>query len=151
MSEIIRIAIDLSKGAFALHGVNADEEAVLCRQLKRGQVLGFFTKLSPCLVGMEACASAHYWAREIGALGHEVVLVPPAYVKPYVKRGRKNDANDAAAICEAMARRSVPRVPVKTPEQQAVLMLHRARKMLVGQRTALASMVRWPTSILRAR
>ncbi len=142
MSEIIRIAIDLSKGAFALHGVNADEEAVLCRQLKRGQVLGFFTKLSPCLVGMEACASAHYWAREIGALGHEVVLVPPAYVKPYVKRGRKNDANDAAAICEAMARRSVPRVPVKTPEQQAVLMLHRARKMLVGQRTMLANAVR---------
>ncbi len=144
MSEIIRIAIDLSKGAFALHGVNADEEAILCRQLKRGQVLGFFTKLSPCLVGMEACASAHYWAREIGALGHEVVLVPPAYVKPYVKRvvAARSDANDAAAICEAMARRSVPRVPVKTPEQQAVLMLHRARKMLVGQRTMLANAVR---------
>lgn len=142
MDQITRIAIDLSKGAFVLHGVNAEEETVLCRQLRRSQVLGFFTKLAPCLVGMEACASAHYWAREIRALGHEVVLIPPAYVKPYVKRGRKNDANDAAAICEAMARRSVTRVPVKTPEQQAALMLHRARKLLVGQRTMLANAVR---------
>jgi transposase len=142
MSEVIRIAIDLSKGAFALHGVNAAEETVLCRQLRRGQVLGFFAKLPACMVGMEACASAHYWARELAALGHEVVLIPPAYVKPYVKRGRKNDANDAAAICEAMARRLVTRVPVKTPEQQAALMLHRARKMLVGQRTMLANALR---------
>ncbi|RAU19971.1 IS110 family transposase [Paramagnetospirillum kuznetsovii] len=142
MNEIIRIAIDLSKGAFALHGVNADEDAVLRRELRRGQVLGFFAKLPSCMVGMEACASAHYWARAIAALGHRVVLIPPAYVKPYVKRGRKNDANDAAAICEAMARRSVTTVPVKTPEQQAALMLHRARKLLVGQRTMLANAMR---------
>ncbi|TAN74056.1 MAG: IS110 family transposase [Magnetospirillum sp.] len=142
MKQITRIAIDLSKGAFQLHAIDAEERVVLCRQLKRGQVLGFFAKMAPCRVGMEACASAHYWAREIGALGHEVVLIPPAFVKPYVKRGRKNDANDAAAICEAMARHSVTTVPVKTPGQQAVLMLHRARKMLVGQRTMLANALR---------
>jgi transposase len=142
MSEVTRIAIDLSKGAFALHGVDANEEVVVCRQLRRNQVLKFFAKLAPCRVGMEACATAHYWAREIAALGHEAVLVPPAYVKPYVKRGRKNDANDAAAICEAMVRRMVTRVPVKSPEQQAALMLHRARKLLVGQRTMLANALR---------
>lgn len=142
MSEIIRIAIDLSKGAFQLHGVDAEERVVLRRQLRRGQVLGVFAKLASCLVGMEACASSHYWARELKALGHQVVLIPPAHVKPYVKRGRKNDANDAAAICEAMARKAVTTVPIKTPEQQSVLMLHRARKMLVGQRTMLANAVR---------
>ena len=142
MDEITRIGIDLSKGAFALHGVDADETVILRRALRRGQVLDFFAKLAPCLIGMEACASAHYWAREIGALGHEVVLIPPAYVKPYVKRGRKNDANDAAAICEAMARKAVTRVPIKAPSQQAALMLHRVRKMLVSQRTMLANALR---------
>lgn len=142
MNDVSMIGLDLAKGVFQVHGIDAAGDVVVGRQLRRGQVLGFFAKLSPCLVGMEACASSHYWARELAALGHEVRLLPPTYVKPYVKRGRKNDAVDAAAICEAMASKGMTFVPVKTPEQQAGLMLHRARRLLVTQRTMLANAVR---------
>jgi len=142
MNEISMIGLDLAKGAFQVHGVGGGGEVVVRRRLRRGQVLGFFAKLGPCVVGMEACASSHYWARELRRLGHEVRLIPPAYVKPYVKRGRKNDATDAAAICEAMTSKGMSLVPVKTPEQQAGLMLHRARRLLVRQRVMLANAVR---------
>lgn len=142
MTEVSMIGLDLAKAVFQVHGVDAAGDVVVRRQLRRGQMLGFFAKLAPCLVGMEACASSHYWARELARLGHEVRLLPPAYVKPYVKRGRKNDATDAAAICEAMASKGMTVVPVKTPEQQAGLMLHRARRLLVTQRTMLANAVR---------
>ncbi|MBM3554151.1 MAG: IS110 family transposase [Alphaproteobacteria bacterium] len=142
MNEISMIGLDLAKGAFQVHGVDGGGEVVVRRRLRRGQVLGFFAKLGPCVVGMEACASSHYWARELRRLGHEVRLIPPAYVKPYVKRGRKNDATDAAAICEAMTSKGMSLVPVKTPEQQAGLMLHRARRLLVRQRVMLANAVR---------
>lgn len=142
MNEISMIGLDLAKGAFQVHGVDGGGEVVVRRRLRRGQVLGFFAKLGPCVVGMEACASSHYWARELRGLGHEVRLIPPAYVKPYVKRGRKNDATDAAAICEAMTSKGMSLVPVKTPEQQAGLMLHRARRLLVRQRVMLANAVR---------
>ena len=119
------------------------------RKLRRKNVLAFFAKLAPCLVGMEACGSAHYWAREIAKLGHSVKLMPPKYVKAYVKRG-KTDAGDAAAICEAVTRPSMSFVPVKGVEQQGLSMLHSARSQLIGQRTALISCVRWPTSCERA-
>jgi len=142
VKQFSKIAIDLSKGAFQFHGVDAEDNVVLQRTLKRGQVIAFFAKLPPCLVGMEACASAHYWAREIEALGHRVVLVPPAYVKPFVKRGRKNDANDAAAICTAMSSKAMTFVPIKTPDQQALLVLHRTRSALIKQRTMLANSLR---------
>lgn len=142
MNEVSMIGLDLAKGVFQVHGVDGAGDVVVRRQLRRGQVLGFFAKLAPCLVGMEACASSHHWARELGSLGHQVRLLPPAYVKPFVKRGRKNDATDAMAICEAMASKGMTFVPVKTPEQQAGLMLHRARRLLVSQRTMLANAVR---------
>lgn len=142
MNDVSMIGLDLAKGVFQVHGIDAAGDVTVRRQLRRGQVLGFFAKLPPCLVGIEACASSHYWGRELTALGHEVRLLPPAYVKPYVKRGRKNDATDAAAICEAMASKGMTFVPVKTPEQQAGLMLHRARRLLVTQRTMLANAVR---------
>ena len=116
-------------------------EAVIRRQLKRGQVLPFFEKLPPCLVGMEACATSHHWAREIAKFGHEVRLMPARYVKPYVKRN-KNDAADAEAICEAVSRPSMRFVEIKTPEQQAVLMLHRTRHLFVRQRIALVNAIR---------
>ena len=117
-----------------VHGVDAEGTVVVRRQLRRRQVLAFFEKQPPCLVGMEACATAHYWAREIAALGHEVKLMPPRYVKPYVKRN-KNDAADAEAICEAVTRPTMRFVAVKSVEQQSVLMLHRTRELLVRQRT----------------
>src|SRR5215468_3543491 len=121
--------MDTSKSVFVLHGVDAGEQPVLRRKLRRKQVLEFFAKLEPTKVGLEACGAAHYWARELRALGHEVVLVPPQYVKPYVKRN-KNDAADAEAICEAMSRPTMRFVPVKTAEQQAALMLAGARQAL---------------------
>lgn len=141
MSEVITIGLDLAKSVFQVHGVDAAGEVVSQRQLRRSQVLPFFQKQSPCLVGLEACATAHHWAREIGDLGHEVRLMPPRYVKPYVKRN-KTDAADAAAICEAVTRPTTRFVAVKSVDQQGVLMLHRTRELLVRQRTMLANAIR---------
>ncbi len=117
MQAVTTIGLDIAKSVFQVHGVGARGNVVVRRQLKRRQVLAFFEKLPPCLVGMEACASSHYWSRELQALGHTVRLMPPAYVKPYVKR-QKNDAADAEAICEAVTRANMRFVPTKTPEQQ---------------------------------
>jgi transposase len=139
--QVSTIGIDLAKNVFQVHGVDTAGKVVVTRQLRRKQVLEFFGKLAPCLVGMEACATAHHWAREIGKLGHEVRLIPPSYVKAYVRR-QKNDAADAAAICEAVTRPSMPFVPVKTPEQQATLAVHRTRALLIGQRTQITNALR---------
>ena len=135
MQTITTIGLDIAKSVFQVHGVDADGNVVLRRQLKRRYVLAFFQKLPPCLVGIEACASSHYWSRELQALGHTVRLMPPAYVKPYVKR-QKNDAADAEAICEAVTRPNMRFVPTKTPEQQSCLMLHRTRHLFIRQQTA---------------
>jgi len=124
--KIATVGIDLAKSVFQIHGVDERGKAVLRKQLKRGEVLRFFANLPPCLIGMEACGSAHHWARKLIELGHEVKLIAPQFVKPYVKTN-KNDRNDAEAICEAVARPNMRFVPVKTPEQQALLALHRAR------------------------
>jgi transposase len=126
---------------FQVHGVDAQGEVVVHRQLRHARVLTFFQKLSHCLVGIEACASSHYWARALQSLGHTVRLMPPAYVKPYVKR-QKNDAADAEAICEAVQRPSMRFVPVKTPDQQACLMLHRTRHLFIRQQTAVINSIR---------
>jgi len=139
--QISTIGIDLAKNVFQVHGVDAALKVVVTRQLRRGQVLGFLAKLPPCLVGMEACATAHHWAREIGKLGHEVKLIAPSYVKAYVRR-QKNDAADAAAICEAVTRPSMRFVPVKTTTQQATLAVHRTRALLIGQRTQITNALR---------
>ncbi len=139
--DVTTIGVDLAKSVFQVHGTDAAGETVVRKQLRRRQVLPFFKKLTPCLVGLEACATAHHWAREIEALGHEVRLMPPRYVKPYVKRN-KNDAADAAAICEAVTRPTMRFVAVKTAEQQSVLMLHRSRALLVRQRTMLVNAIR---------
>ena len=141
MEQVSVVGLDLAKSVFQVHGVNAQGEAVLRRKLSRGQLLKLFEKLPPCLIGMEACASAHHWARELAALGHEVKLMPPQYVKPYVKRG-KNDAADAEAICEAVTRQTMRFVPIKSREQQAALSIHRARSLLIKQRTQLVNMMR---------
>jgi len=141
MSEIITIGIDIAKNVFQIHGVDETGEVVVRRQLRRRQVLPFFHRLPACLVGMEACASSHHWAREIGKLDHEVKLMPPRYVKPYVKRN-KNDAADAEAICEAVTRPNMRFVPIKTEEQQSVLMLHRTRHLFVRQRTTVINAIR---------
>ena len=141
MKEVITIGVDLAKNVFQIHGVDAAGAAVVRRQLRRGQVLPFFEKQGRCLVGMEACATAHHWARQLMALGHEVRLMPPHYVKPYVKRG-KNDAADAAAICEAVSRPTLRFVAVKSTEQQSVLMVHRSRDLLIRQRTMLINAIR---------
>lgn len=141
MTKIIRIGVDTSKSVFVLHGVNSAEQPVLRKKLRRKQVLEFFAKLEPTKVGLEACGASHYWARELRELGHEVVLLPPQYVKPYVKRN-KNDAADAEAICEAMSRPTMRFVPVKTAEQQAALMLVGTRDTLVRRRGQLSSMIR---------
>jgi transposase len=137
MDEIITIGLDIAKNVFQVHGVDGKGGVTVRRQLRRADVLQFFGSIPVCLVGIEACATSHYWARQIGALGHKVRLLPPAHVKPYVKRGKKNDAADAAAICEAVTRPHMRSVPVKTEVQQAVLLLHRARDLLVRQRTML--------------
>lgn len=142
MDKIITIGLDIAKNVFQVHGVDADGAVVVRRQLRRAEMLKFFGKLSPCLVGLEACATSHYWARQLAALGHEVRLLAPAHVKPYVKQGKKNDAADAAAICEAVTRPHMQFVAVKTADQQAVLTLHRARDLLVGQRTMLICAIR---------
>ena len=124
MQAITTIGLDIAKSVFQVHGVDADGNVVIRRQLKRRYVLAFFQKLPPCLIGIEACASSHHWSRELEALGHTVRLMPPAYVKPYVKR-HKNDAVDAEAICEAVTRANMRFVATKTPEQQSCLTLHR--------------------------
>ena len=139
--EISTIGLDLAKSIFQVHAVDAAGETIVRKALRRAQVLPFFAKLPPCLVGMEACGTSHHWARELAKLGHEVRLMPPAYVKPYVKRG-KTDAADAEAICEAVTRPSMRFVPVKSAEQQAALALHRTRDLLVRQRTQLVNMLR---------
>ena len=141
MGEITTIGLDLAKQVFQVHGIDADGTTVLRKQLRRSQVLSFFSRLAPCLVGMEACATAHYWARELAALGHEVRLMPAQYVKAYIKRN-KNDAADAEAICEAVVRPTMRFVPAKTAEQQAALLLHRGRERLVRQRTGLVNALR---------
>jgi transposase len=141
MSDFTRIGIDTSKAVFALHGIDAAGRPVLRTNLRRAQMIPFFRKLSPTTVAMEACGSSHYWARELAALGHTGLLVPPQYVKPYVKRG-KNDRNDAEAICEAAGRPGMHFVPAKTLKQQADGMVLKARDTLVCQRTALINTVR---------
>jgi transposase len=141
VDEIIRIGMDTSKHFYQLHGVNAAEEPVLRKKLRRKEMMGFFRMLSPTVIGIEACGGSHHLARSLGAFGHEVRLVPPQYVKPYVKRG-KNDAADAEALCEAMSRPSMRFVPVKTEEQQAALMLVGLRERLISNRTQLANSIR---------
>jgi len=141
MSNITTVGLDLAKNVFQIHAVDAGGAPVLRKRLRRSQVLGFFGGMQRCLVGMEACATAHYWARELIALGHEVRLMPPQYVKTYVKRN-KNDAADAEAICEAVGRPSMRFVPVKTVEQQSALLMHRGRELLVRQRTMLVNALR---------
>ena len=133
---VTTIGIDLAKNIFHVHGIDRSGAIVVRKSLRRRQVIPFFAKLSPCLVGMEACGTSHYWARELSGLGHEVKLMPPAYVKPYVKRG-KTDAADAEAISEAVMRPTMRFVAIKSPEQQAVLTLHRSRDLLIRQRTQL--------------
>lgn len=128
--QVTTIGIDLAKNIFQVHGITESDEVVFNRPLRRAQVLPFFARLDPCLVGMEACSTSHYWARELTRLGHEVRLIPPMYVKPYVKRG-KSDAIDAEAICEAVTRPTMRFVEIKTVEQQALLSLHRARSWLM--------------------
>lgn len=141
MGEITTIGLDLAKSVFQVHAVGSDGKTLLRRQVRRSQMLAFFAGLSPCLIGMEACAGAHYWARELAKFGHEVRLMPPSYVKPYVKRG-KTDAIDAEAICEAVTRPSMRFVPVKTEDQQAMLLMHRTRDFLVRQLTQLSNAIR---------
>ena len=141
MQAVTTIGFDIAKSVFQVHGIDAEGQGVVRQRLRRSRVLGFFKKLSPCVVGMEACASSHYWSRELQALGHTVRLMPPAYVKPYLKR-QKNDAADAEAICEAVQRPSMRFVPTKTPDQQACLMLHRTRHLFIRQQTALINAIR---------
>jgi transposase len=139
--EITIVGLDLAKNIFQVHAISSTGEVVVRRSLRRAQVAPFFSKLPRCLIGMEACGTSHHWARELVGLGHEVRLMPPAYVKPYVKRG-KSDAADAEAICEAVTRPTMRFVPIKSIEQQAALALHRARDLLVRQRTQLVNMIR---------
>lgn len=139
--QIATIGLDLAKHWFQIHGVDVEGRTVVRKRLKRADVPRFFSEVPPCLIGMEACATAHYWARQIAKYGHQVKLMPPAYVKPYVRRG-KNDERDAEAICEAVTRPNMRFVAVKSDDQQAFLMVHRARELLVRQRTMSACAVR---------
>jgi len=141
MQAVTTIGLDIAKSVFQVHGVDAEGKVVVRQQLRRARVLPFFRKLPPCLVGVEACASSHHWSRELQTLGHTVKLMPPAYVKPYVKR-QKNDAADAEAICEAVQRPNMRFVPTKTPEQQSCLVLHRTRHLFIRQQTAVINTIR---------
>src|SRR3974390_1899034 len=141
MGEISTIGLDIAKSVFQVHGVDGTGAVVMRRRISRSKLLEFFGGLSPCLVGIEACPSAHYWSRELQVLGHTVKLMPPSYVKAYLKR-TKNDANDAAAICEAVTRPSMRFVPIKSERQQCGLMLHRTRQLLIRQRTMLSNAIR---------
>src|SRR5213595_4076644 len=139
--QITTIGLDIAKNVFQVHGIDSNEKVVVRKQLRRSQVPAFFKTLPPCLVGLEACATAHYWARELAALGHELQVMPAQYVKAYIKRN-KHDAADAEAICEAVQRPTMRFVPVKTTEQQATQLLHRGREQLVRQRTMLVNALR---------
>src|SRR5215470_8842646 len=141
MQAITTVGLDIAKSVFRSTAVDAAGEVIIRRQLKRRHVLPFFERLPACVVGMEACTRSHQWSREIGALGHTVRLMPPAYVKPYVKR-QKNDAADAEAICEALSRANMRFVETKTPEQQACLTLHRTRHLFIRQQTSLVNAIR---------
>ncbi len=139
--HVTTIGLDIAKHVFQVHGIDRDGCVLIRRQFRRSEVLTFFQRLPPCLIGMEACSTAHFWARTLAALGHEVRLMPAAYVKPYVKRG-KSDALDAEGICEAVTRPTMRFVAIKSPDQQAVLMLHRTRDLLVRRRTMLVNALR---------
>lgn len=139
--EAVRIGLDVAKSVFQLHGVDAHGQVVLRRKVRRGDLLAFFAGIPPCLIGLEACSASHHWAREIARFGHDVRMMPARYVKPYVQRG-KNDALDAAAICEAVSRPTMRFVAIKTAEQQSVLTLHRTREIFVKQETMLVNMMR---------
>jgi transposase len=141
MTKVSTIGLDLAKHVFQVHGVDENGTVIIRRRLRRSELIKYFSRLEPAVIGMEACSTSHYWARELRALGHEVRLMPAQYVKAYVKR-QKNDAADAAAICEAVSRPSMRFVPVKSAGQQAVLMLHRARDLLVRQHTMLINALR---------
>jgi transposase len=141
MHTVTTIGLDIAKSVFQVHGIDIEDRVIIRRQLRRRYVLAFFAKLPPCLVGIEACASSHHWSRELKALGHTVRLMPPAYVKPYVKR-QKNDAADAEAICEAVTRGNMRFVTTKTPEQQSCLMLHRTRHLFIRQQTSVINVIR---------
>src|SRR6202167_91141 len=141
MQAITTLGLDIAKSVFQVHGVDASGNVIIRRQLKRRYVLPFFEKLTPCLIGIEACASSHHWSRELQALGHTVRLMPPAYVKPYVKR-HENDATDAEAICEAVTRPNMRLVATKTPEQQRCLTLHRTRHLFIRQQTSVINVIR---------
>jgi transposase len=141
MQGVRTIGLDIAKSVFQVHGVDAAGNVLIRRQIKRRYLLAFFQKLPPCVVGIEACATSHHWSRQLQAIGHTVRLMPPAYVKPYVKR-QKNDAADAEAICEAVTRPSMRFVETKTPEQQSCLMLHRTRHLFIRQQTAVINSMR---------
>src|SRR5260370_31441415 len=141
MQAVSTIGLDIAKSLFQVHGIDAAGQVVIRRQLKRRYLLAFFEKLPPCLIGMEACASSHHWSRELQALGHTVRLMPPAYVKPYVKR-HKNDATDAEAICEAVTRPNMRFVATKTPEQKSCLTLHLTRHLFIRQQTSVINAIR---------
>lgn len=141
MGQVATIGLDIAKSVFQVHGVDAEGGVVIRQKLTRARLLKFFEKLSPCLVGIEACGTAHHWARELIGLGHDVRLMPPSYVKPYVKR-QKNDMADAEAICEAVTRPTMRFVPVKSPEQQSVMVLHRTRSILIRQRIQISNAIR---------
>lgn len=141
MQAITTIGLDIAKSVFQVHGVDGNGQVVIRRKLKRRYVLAFFQKLPACLVGIEACATSHHWSRQLQALGHKVRLMPPVYVKPYVKR-QKNDAADAEAICEAVTRVNMRFVETKTVEQQSCLMLHRTRHLFIREQTAVINVIR---------